>query len=126
MKINVEKAVKHAKELMQVGSEQEARVILNDLLLVEPDYIPALLMLGGSYFCEALYDEAETIFRKLVSVAPGLGEASVAYFNALWQQGKRDPALREIGRFTAVADKEKETQTLQDYQTLLQQLDEQS
>ena len=121
MKINIESAVKHARDLSQVGDEQEARVILNDLLQVEPECIPALLILGGSYFCEGLYDEAEFVFRNLVSVAPGLGEASVALFNALWKQNKKDPALQEIKRFTSVADKEEEKQTIQDYQSLIKQ-----
>lgn len=125
MKINVENAVKHARDLSQVGDEQEARVILNDLLQMEPDYIPALLMLGGSYYCEGLYEEAESEFLKLVSVAPTLSEASIALFNVFWKQNKNDSALREIKRFTCVADQEKEKETIQNYQSLIKQLDQQ-
>lgn len=123
MNINIEKAIQHAKDLSLTGNEQEARVILNDLLVLHPDSVPALLMLGGSYYCEGFYEDAEVAFHKLVTIAPSLGQASIALYNALWKQNKRENALREIKRFTTVADKEKEAQTLQEYQALIKQLD---
>jgi len=125
MNVNVEKAIQHAKDLSQSGNEAEARIILNDLLQIEPDNVSALLILGGSYFCEGLYGEAEAVFYNLVGVAPGFGQASVALFNALWKQDKQENALREIKRFTTVADKVEEKQTIQDYQSIIKQLDDQ-
>jgi predicted Zn-dependent protease len=107
-----------ARQRLESGEEGAARLILLEILQGEPQNQAALLMLGGAYFSQQKYAEAEMIFTRLISLAPGNGRFSIALFNALWKQGRQQEAAEEIQRFIAAADKEAERETLAQYAEL--------
>ncbi len=90
-------------------------MVLQEILTAEPNNITALMMLGGSYFYDRMYAEAQIVYERLVKVEPGSGMMSIALFNALWKQGKHEEAAAEIRRFIGAADKEAERDTLAQY-----------
>jgi len=104
-----------AKMLSQQGDEAAARQRLKDLLAEQPNNQAALLMLGGSYFCSGMLQEAEIVFEQLVLAEPGMGKYSIALFNTLWKLGRKEEALEEIKRFLSVADKSAERETVEQY-----------
>ena len=75
----------------------------------------ALLMLGGVYFYEKKYAEAELVYERLMQTEPGSGMISIALFNTLWKQGRHEEAAEEIRRFIAEADPVKERATIEQY-----------
>ncbi len=115
MKLNIEEALSEAKMLSQQGDEAAARQRLKDLLAEQPNNQAALLMLGGSYFCSGMLQEAEIVFEQLVLAEPGMGKYSIALFNTLWKLGRKEEALEEIKRFLSVADKSAERETVEQY-----------
>jgi predicted Zn-dependent protease len=110
-----EEILNRAKTLLEGGKGDEARITLLELLKEDPQNSAALLMLGGAYFYEKKYAEAEMVYERLIQAEPGSGMLSIALFNTLWKQGRFDEAAGEIRRFIAVADKEKEHKTLEQY-----------
>jgi len=104
-----------AKGLLEGGKGEEARITLLELLREEPRNPTALLMLGGAYFYEKKYAEAELVYERLLQVEPGSGLVSIALFNTLWRQGRHEEAAAEIRRFISVADKMKERATIEQY-----------
>lgn len=110
-----EEQLKQAKALLEAGNNEPARLRLLEVLRREPDNITALLMLGGVYFHEQKYAEAEMVYERLVLAEPGSGILSIALFNCLWKQGRYEEAAEEIRRFIAVADREQERETLERY-----------
>ena len=104
-----------ARELLQKGKGEEARLSLLELLKEDPKNPTALLMLGGAYFYEKKYAEAEMVYERLIQAEPGSGMLSIALFNSLWKQGRHEEAANEIRRFISVADKVQERATLEQY-----------
>jgi tetratricopeptide (TPR) repeat protein len=121
--VNIDQLLGEARSLSKQGRELEARELLKELLLVDRENAAALMMMGGSFFCEELYPDAEEYFQRLVLLAPGSGKVSVALFNSIWKQGRHEEALEEIKRFTKVADKSKEQATLNEYMKIVRQLE---
>ena len=119
---DVEERLKDAKELFESGSSDAARVILLEILKQEPNNSTALLMLGGAYFYEQKFAEAEMVYERLVLAEPGSGLLSIALFNSLWNQGKHEDAAGEIRRFIAVADKVQERETLERYAEIIKSI----
>ena len=115
MSLDTEQILKQARELTEAGKHEEARLSLLQLLKVEPDNQVALIMLGGAYFCMEKYAEAEMVFERLILMAPGKGQYSIALFNTLWKSGRLEEALEEIRRFLEHADKEAEKDTIEQY-----------
>lgn len=122
MSQNIEQTLDQARTLLQTGKSEEARLQLLELLKQEPDNQAALLMLGGSYFGSEKYQEAEMVFERLILMEPGRGEFSIALFNTLWKQGRKDEALEEIKRFMVTADKVKEQATIQQYTSIIKDM----
>jgi len=118
----IEKKLQDAKELLESGKTEQGRLVLLELLKDEPNNITALLILGGVYFSEKKYTEAEMVYERLILVEPGSGLLSTALFNSLWQQGRRDEAAEEIRRFISVADKDKERATFENYAEVIKNL----
>lgn len=110
-----ETRLKKAKALLEGGQGEEARIALLELLKEEPKNPTALLMLGGAYFYEKKYAEAQMVYERLIQAEPGSGMLSIALFNTLWKQGKHEEAAAEIHRFISVADKERELETIKQY-----------
>jgi predicted Zn-dependent protease len=104
-----------AKELLEGGQGEAARIALLELLKEDAKNPTALLMLGGAYFYEKKYAEAQLVYERLILSEPGSGMLSIALFNTLWKQGKYEEAAAEIHRFISVADREKELETLKQY-----------
>jgi predicted Zn-dependent protease len=125
MPLDVEKILGNARALAEAGKKEEAQMCLLAVLKEEPDNIAALLMLGGAYFVENNLKEASIVFERLVSIEPGSGQFSIALFNALWQQNTEE-SLEEIRRFIAVADKEAEKNTIEQYMSILKSIESQN
>ncbi len=121
--MTTEQTLQEARSLLQSGRDEQARLVLLQLLQQEPDNEAALMMLGGAYFNAAMYAEAEMAFERLILIEPGRGQFSIALFNTLWKQQRTEEALEEIKRFMQHADHEKEKETIRQYLALVEQLD---
>ncbi|MEN8170999.1 MAG: tetratricopeptide repeat protein [Pseudomonadota bacterium] len=112
---DIEERLKNAKALLEGGKGEAARMALLELLKEEPKNPTALLMLGGVYFYEKKYAEAEMVYERLTQSEPGSGMVSIALFNSLWKQGRHEEAAGEIRRFISIADPAKERATIEQY-----------
>ena len=110
-----EKSLELARSLVESGKNDEARFSLLESLKEDPDNHAALLMLGGSYFTEEKYSEAEMVFERLILMEPGEGKFSIALFNTLWKSDRTEEALEEIKRFMSTANPVKEKETFDQY-----------
>ena len=115
MSADKEKILERARALAEAGKNEDARFCLLESLKEDPNNHTALLMLGGSYFIDEKYSEAEMVFERLVLMEPGEGKISIALFNTLWEAGRTEEALEEIRRFMSNADREKEKATIDQY-----------
>ena len=122
---DVEETLKNAKALLEAGKGDAARVMLLEVLKDDPDNMTALLMLGGAYFYEKKFAEAEMVYQRLVLAEPGSGMLSIGLFNSLWNQGRQEEAMEEIRRFIQVADKVQERETLEKYVEISNRIAEQ-
>jgi len=116
--MNIKQTLDKARQLVEAGNNEKARLCLLELLQEEPDQQTALIMLGGTYFVSEMYTEAEMVFQRLVLLDPGMGKASIALFNTLWKMDRREEALEEIRRFIQHADQEAEQETIEQYQSI--------
>ena len=91
---------------------------LLEFLKEDPNNHAALLILGGSYFIDEKYSEAEMVFERLILMEPGEGKFSIALFNTLWKSGRTEEALEEIQRFMSNADAVKEEETFDQYMNI--------
>jgi len=122
---DTEERLKKAKGLLEAGNAEEGRIVLLELLKDDPNNATALLMLGGAYFYEKKYAEAELVYERLILAEPGSGMLSIALFNSLWNQGRHEEAADEIRRFISVADKVQERETFEKYAEVLKTITEQ-
>jgi predicted Zn-dependent protease len=109
-----------AKGQLEAGQGEAARLALLELLKVEPHNPTVLLILGGAYFYEQKYAEAQRVYERLLQGEPGSGLLSIALFNTLWKQGKQAEAADEIRRFITMADPVRERETIKQYAALSQ------
>ncbi len=107
--------LEEAKSLLESNDSDKARVILLEVLKEEPNNQTVLMMLGGAYFYEKKFAEAEMVFERLVLAEPKLGQVSIALFNSLMAQGRHEEAVDEIRRFISAADPIVERETLEKY-----------
>ena len=112
---DIEERLQNAKTLLESGQGEEARLALLEILKEDGKNPTALLMLGGVYFYEKKYAEAELVYERLLQAEPGSGMLSIALFNVLWKQGRHAEAAEEIRRFIAEADPVKERATIEQY-----------
>lgn len=124
MSIDIGENLARAKTLIEQGQDAKARRVLQEILTEAPDNQAALLMLGGSYFCAGMLQEAEIVFERLVLSDPGRGEYSIALFNTLWKLGRTEEALEEMRRFLSAADRVKEKKTVKQYLGLVKALEQ--
>ena len=110
-----QRSLEQARSLVESGKNDEARFCLLESLKKDPNNHAALLMLGGSYFTEEKYSEAEMVFERLILMEPGEGKFSIALFNTLWKSDRTEEALEEIKRFMSTADPVKEKETFDQY-----------
>jgi len=122
---DIEDKLKQAKTMLEVGNSVEGRILLLEVLKSDANNAAALLMLGGAYFYEKKFAEAEMVYEKLILAEPGSGMLSIALFNSLWQQGRQSEAAEEIRRFISVADKVQERETIEKYAELAKTISEQ-
>lgn len=117
---NIEETLQSIREGLQGGRADAARLALLQLLQQHPDHPTALLMLGGVYFHEHKYAEAQLAYERLVRLEPGSGMLSIALFNSLWRQGRHEDAAAEIHRFILAADPQRERHTIEQYAAISQ------
>ncbi len=110
-----EDKLSRARALAEAGNNDEARFCLLEMLQQDANDQAALMILGGSYFVDEKYPEAEMVFERLILMAPGEGSVSIALFNTLWKAGRTEEALEEIKRFLTIADRDKEQATIDQY-----------
>ncbi len=110
-----EKSLEQARLFVESGKNDEAQYCLLESLKEDSDNHAALLMLGGSYFVDEKYSEAEMVFERLILMEPGEGKFSIALFNTLWKSDRTEEALEEIKRFMSTADSVKEKETFDQY-----------
>jgi tetratricopeptide (TPR) repeat protein len=118
MSSDKEKSLEQARALAEAGKNDDARFCLLESLKEDPNNHAALLMLGGSYFIDGKYSEAEMVFERLILMEPGEGKFSIALFNTLWKSGRTEEALEEIKRFMSTADSAKEKETIDQYMNI--------
>lgn len=118
MSLEKEKVFTQTRILTDAGKHNEARFCLLESLKEDPNNQTVLLMLGGSYFTDEKYSEAEMVFERLILMMPSEGKFSIALFNTLWKCGRAEEALEEIRRFMSVADTMKEKETLDQYMNI--------
>lgn len=114
----MEEQLQKARQMVEAGNESAARECLLELLKADSNNQPALIMLGGSYYANAMYSEAEMVFERLILLSPAVGKASIALFNTLWKMDRKEEALEEIRRFMQNADHEQEKETIEQYQAI--------
>ena len=125
MSLDIEQSLKQARKLILLQKEDEARLLLLEILKQDANNRAALLMLGGSYFSNGKYTEAEMAFERLILIDPGNGQYSIALFNVLWKLGRQEEALEEIKRFLENADSVTEKETIEQYMKITQELSNQ-
>ncbi|MDH5572652.1 MAG: tetratricopeptide repeat protein [Gammaproteobacteria bacterium] len=123
---DIEERLRKAKALLEEGHGTEARIDLLELLKDDANNPAALLMLGGSYFYDKKFAEAEMVYQRLILAEPGSGMLSIALFNSLWNQNRYDEAAEEIRRFISVADKDQERETLEKYAEIVKAIADQN
>jgi len=114
-----QRSLEQARSLVESGKNDEARFCLLESLKKDSNNHAALLMLGGSYFAEEKYSEAEMVFERLILMEPGEGKFSIALFNTLWKSDRTEEALEEIKRFMLIADSVKEKETFDQYTDIM-------
>lgn len=122
--MDAEQSLARARQLIEAGNNDKARILLLELLQSEPDNQAALLILGGSYFACGRFDDAEMVFERLVLLSPGSGRISIALFNTLWKLERQQEALEEIKRFMRTADRDSEAETFEQYQAIVNAIEQ--
>ncbi|MFC1589451.1 tetratricopeptide repeat protein [Pseudomonadota bacterium] len=122
--MNTEESLKKAKQFVDAGQHDEARMCLLEVLKEEPTNKAALIILGGSYFSMEKYAEAEMVFERLILLEPGIGQFSIGLFNTLWRMDRKEEALEEIKRFLSHADQDIENETIGQYIAIINQIEE--
>ena len=123
MSESIEQLLKRARDLTEAARHEDARMCLLELLKTDPNNKTALIMLGGAYFSTDKFEEAEMVFERLILMEPGKGQYSIALFNTLWKSGRHEEALEEIKRFFDHADKQTEKETIEQYMTIIKQME---
>ncbi|MDH5388220.1 MAG: hypothetical protein OEY06_07215 [Gammaproteobacteria bacterium] len=121
--MNIEETIQKAKQFVDEGLHDEARMCLLEVLKEEATNKAALIMLGGSYFSMEKYAEAEMVFERLILLEPGIGQFSIGLFNTLWRMNRQEEALEEIKRFLSHADQEVENDTISQYIAIINHID---
>jgi len=91
--------------------------ILSELAVEEPESPAILAVLGDVCWEMRLLDEAATVFKRAIALAPKLEAVSLGLFHCLWDSGKREEALDEAKRFMSVADSD-------DYRKIAKEINE--
>ena len=124
MSLDKQNSLEKARLLIEAGKNDDARFCLLESLKEDPNNHAALLMLGGSYFIDEKYSEAEMVFERLILMEPGEGQFSIALFNTLWKLERTEEALEEIRRFMSTADSVKEKETIDQYLAIINSIAE--
>jgi len=90
-----------AEVLLQLGRDDEASRHLEDVLLEDPDSIPAHRMLGEVLLDKGLASQAAFNFRRLTELLPEDEEAVLLYVQALSRSGESILAIDTLKAFVA-------------------------
>jgi predicted Zn-dependent protease len=107
--------LEHARSLVKADKNEDARMCLLELLKQDANNHAALWMLGGSYFIDEKYSEAEIVFERLIIREPDAGKFSIALVNTPWKSDRTAEALEEIKRFMSTADAVKGKEAFDQY-----------
>jgi tetratricopeptide (TPR) repeat protein len=91
--------------LLRGGRLNLARDVLQDLVRRQPDFIPALVLLGGTWATAAHFDEAAPIFRRILQTQPDHIQALDGLARAAGWLGRDEEALQAGRRSLTLKDK---------------------
>ena len=94
-----EKNFNQALSLKNDNKLLEALKIFKQLESENTDYYMTFAMIGDIYWDLGKLDDAAQNFKKAVKLNPNSEKVSIAYFNVLWEQDKKNEALEEMKRF---------------------------
>nr|WP_246623517.1 sulfotransferase [Sphingomonas colocasiae] len=81
------------KLLNQAGRQDEAAIILDDVLARDPNHLPALSLKGNLLLQSRRMDEAQTVYRRLVRAHPDDGRGWMGHAFVLKTIGRIDEAI---------------------------------
>jgi predicted Zn-dependent protease len=93
-----------AVKLKDEGDFTGAQRILEQLVAAEPTSAGLHWFLGHLYWEQNLLDQAAQTFRRATELNPRSERASLGLFHSLWERGRQEEALEEMGRFLKIAD----------------------
>src|SRR6266542_3075194 len=117
MREHVKQAFSEAVKLKENGDLKSAMQILTELAVEEPESPAILAVLGDVCWEMRLLDEAATVFKRAIALAPKLEAVSLGLFHCLWDSGKREEALDEAKRFMSLADSD-------DYRKIIKEIND--
>jgi tetratricopeptide (TPR) repeat protein len=117
MKEELEAQMSQANKLHDAGQFESARKIYLDLAEKDPQSIRILAGLGLTCMEMEALDEAVSVFKRAVELAPALESVSKGLFHSLWNFERRVEALEEIKRFQSISNSE-------DYEEIIKEINE--
>jgi predicted Zn-dependent protease len=99
----------------RAGQASRAIGMLKTLAAEYPKSAAVIGYLGGVYFEQERFADAEKAFRKTVALSPKSELASLGLFHSLWSLGRRHESFAEMRRLLTNVDSE-------EYKTLLRDL----
>ena len=117
MKEGLEKRFADAIKLQKDNQLELARNLLLELAQQDPRSVRILAALGSVYYDLGAWDEAASVFRRGIAIAPTLEGISKGLFHSLWKLERRVEALEEVKRFQAVSNSD-------DYLRIIEEINE--
>lgn len=91
---NISNEMRLVRKLLAEGNRKAAEDKLKTILVMAPDNMNALNMLGAMYFYSGRYKEAEFIFKRQIKIEPNSYDAYNHLASSLAKQDKMDEALK--------------------------------
>lgn len=112
------------QELSRSGKDELVEGKLKGYLSEYPSSHVASLMLGGMYFSQDKYNEAEPLFKKVLKEKPFEPKASIGLFHCLWERNEKLDGMKLIEIFLENADKNdsKNSGTIESFKSIMAEL----
>lgn len=93
-----------ALRLRDEGRLEDAQVLLEELVGMEPRSASVMAVLAKLYWDQGLLQDAMRLFRQATEVSPRSEVASLGLFHTLFESGEESDAFAEIRRFFSIGD----------------------